>query len=125
MPGIVSAWIVGEAIIFWRNWKQQGAFPVPGQLIAASFIFAMLALLAESQKARGLATTMAWGFDIAALLNVLPDVLTGGTNTSTGQTVAQSAETALQKAHAAATAAGGLVQKQVTSTNPTGTTNPK
>lgn len=81
MPGIVSAWLVGEGIIFWRSWKQSKMFPVPGQLIAASFIFVMLAIVAESEKARSLATTMAWGFDIAALLNVLPQVATGGTNT--------------------------------------------
>lgn len=81
MPGIVSAWLVGEGIIFWRAWKSDQRFPVPGQLIAASFIFALLAILAESEQARGLATTMAWGFDIAALLNVLPQIATGGTNT--------------------------------------------
>ncbi len=82
MPGIVSAWLVGEGIIFWRSWKQGRHFPVPGQLVAASFIFAALALLAEAERARVLATTMAWGFDIAALLNVLPQIAVGGTGPS-------------------------------------------
>src|SRR5215472_5982964 len=81
MPGIVTAWLVGEGIIFWRSWKQSRSFPVPGQLVAASFIFILLGLMAESQKARPLAVTMAWGFNIAALLNVLPQIATGGTNT--------------------------------------------
>lgn len=91
MPGIVSAWLVGEGIIFWRSWKQDRRFPVPGQLIAASFIFAALAVLAEAERARFLATTMAWGFDIAALLNVLPQIAVGGTNTSTSTTTATAA----------------------------------
>jgi hypothetical protein len=82
MPGIVGAWLVGEGIIFWRSWKANQAFPVPGQLLTASFIFAMLALLAESDAARPLATTMAWGFDVAALLNVLPQITVGGTGTT-------------------------------------------
>ena len=82
MPGIVSAWLVGEGIIFWRTWKTSRSFPVPGQLLAASFVFVMLALLAESDQARGLATTLAWGFDVAALLNVLPQVAVGGTGTT-------------------------------------------
>jgi hypothetical protein len=81
VPGIVTAWLVGEGIIFWRSWRNNHSFPVPGQLVAASFIFILLGLLAESEKARPLATTMAWGFDIAALLNLLPQVATGGTNT--------------------------------------------
>lgn len=93
MPGIVTAWLVGEGIIFWRSWKQDQRFPVPGQLIAASFIFIALAIIAESEKARGFATTMAWGFDIAALLNVLPQVAVGGTGGATGtQPVASLAE---------------------------------
>lgn len=81
MPAIVSAWLVGEGIIFWRSWKANQRFPIPGQLLAASFIFAALAVIAESEKARFFATAMAWGFDVAALMNVLPQVATGGTNT--------------------------------------------
>lgn len=83
MPGIVSAWLVGEGIIFYRSFKRDHRFPVPGQLLAASFVFIMLAILAESERARGLATTLAWGFDVAALLNVLPEVATGGTSAKT------------------------------------------
>ena len=81
MGGITLAWLTGEGIIFWRSWKQDQRFPVPGQLLAASGVFILLGFLAQAQAARGLATTMAWGFDIAALMNVLPQVATGGTNT--------------------------------------------
>ena len=84
MPGIVTAWIVGEGIIFWRSWKQNRRFPVPGQLLAASFIFAMLAVLAEAERARFLATALAWGFDAAALLNVLPQTIAGGGGAAEG-----------------------------------------
>jgi hypothetical protein len=81
VPGIASAWLVGLGIIFWRSWKADTRLPVPGQLVAASAVFAMLALLAEAERARFLATALAWGFDIAALLNVLPQIATGQTNT--------------------------------------------
>ena len=81
MPGMVLAWLTGEGIIFWRSWRQDQRFPVPGQLLAASFIFAMLAVVAQADRARFAATALAWGFDIAALMNVLPQVATGGTNT--------------------------------------------
>ena len=78
---MVLAWLTGEGIIFWRSWKQDQRFPVPGQLLAASFVFAMLAVIAQADRARFAATAAAWGFDIAALLNVLPQIATGGTNT--------------------------------------------
>lgn len=81
MPGIASAWIVGNGIIFWRSWKADSRLPVPGQLIAANAVFVILALLAEADRVRFLATALAWGFDIAALLNVLPQIATGQTNT--------------------------------------------
>jgi len=81
MPGIATAWLIGEGIIFWRSWKADRRFPVPGQLVAASFVFIALGLAAESSRARGVATALAWGFTSAALLNVLPDIATGGTNT--------------------------------------------
>ena len=82
MPGIGLAWLTGNAILFWRSWKQDQRLPIPGQLIAANFVFIALALLAEAERARFLATALAWGFDVAALLNVLPQIATGQTNTS-------------------------------------------
>lgn len=69
MGPFVMAWLVGEGIIIYRSVKVQKAPPGPGQLLIASAIFAMLGLLAESQAARPLALTLAWGFDAAAFLN--------------------------------------------------------
>lgn len=64
------AWFVGEGIIIYRTYKAEKAPPGPGQLLWTSGIFVLLALLAEGQKTRALATTLAWGFDIAAMLNL-------------------------------------------------------
>jgi uncharacterized membrane protein YgcG len=66
----VMAWLVGEGIISYRTVKEQHAPPGPGQLLWSSGVFVLLALLAESPKARPLAVTLAWGFDIAAMLNL-------------------------------------------------------
>jgi hypothetical protein len=66
------AWLVGEGIVVYRTVKFQHAPPSPGQLLYTSGIFILLALLAEAEKARPLATTLAWGFDIAAFLNLYP-----------------------------------------------------
>jgi len=55
----VAAWAVGEGIIIYRAVKQRKAPPMPGQLVATSALFIMLALLAESDRARGLAVTLA------------------------------------------------------------------
>lgn len=90
MGGIVAAWLVGEGIIVYRsvfgskNRKivvqdmggkdatvTTGSYPPgPGQLALASGLFIILALVAESERARPVATLLAWGFDIAAWLNI-------------------------------------------------------
>ena len=77
MGGMVAAWAVGETIVIWRAWKVRKAPPMPGQLLATSALFVLLALLAESDTARPLAVTLAWGFDMAAFLNIAPAVITG------------------------------------------------
>lgn len=70
MGGLVAAWLVGEGIIIYRSWKVNKVPPGPGQLALSSGVFVLLALLAEAPSARTLATTLAWGFDIAAFMNV-------------------------------------------------------
>lgn len=77
MGGLVAAWAVGEGIIVYRAFKRTHAPPMPGSLLASSALFVMLALLAESGSARPLAVTLAWGFDLAAFLNLAPQI-TGG-----------------------------------------------
>lgn len=70
MESFVLAWLVGEGIICYRSVKQLKAPPGPGQLLFSSGLFVMLGLLAGSPKARPLAVTLAWGFDIAAFMNL-------------------------------------------------------
>jgi hypothetical protein len=71
MGGIVLAWLVGEGIVTWR-WAKAGAPPTPGALLSTSGFFALLALLGQYPPARSTATLIAFGVDIAALLQVLP-----------------------------------------------------
>lgn len=72
MGGIVAAWMVGEGIIVYRAVKANHAPPMPGALMISSGLFLALGFLATSAQARPLATTLAWGFDIAAFLNLWP-----------------------------------------------------
>jgi hypothetical protein len=90
MGGLVAAWAVGEGIIIYRAFKRTHAPPMPGALLASSALFVMLALLAESDTARPLAVTLAWGFDLAAWLNLAPQITGGasgsGASGASGQT---------------------------------------
>ena len=75
--GIVLAWLAGMGIITYRSIKQDGGPPAPGQLLGASGLFVLLALLAEAPNAAPVAAMLAWGFDLAALLDALPEGLAG------------------------------------------------
>lgn len=68
---LVMAWLFGEGVVTWR-WLKEGAPPPPGSLLAVSGFFALLAVLAMHPPAKGVATALAVGIDIAALLQVLP-----------------------------------------------------
>lgn len=81
MRGIILAWLIGEGVIVYRSVSKDHSPPVPGALLATSGLFIMLAILAEYDKARFLATAMAFGVDIAAILNLWG--LGGGTSTGT------------------------------------------
>jgi len=70
MEAFITAWLVGEGIIIYRSVKTLKAPPGPGQLLLSSGVFVLLGLMASSPKARPLATTLAWGFDIAAFMNL-------------------------------------------------------
>lgn len=78
MPGVFLAWLAGETIIIYRSWKQDHKPPMPGQLLASTALFAALGLLAQNQQTRFLAGALAWGFDVAAFMNLAP-ALTGNT----------------------------------------------
>lgn len=72
MGAFIAAWLVGEGIISYRSVKKNNAPPTPGALLISSGVFVLLGLLAESQRARPVAVTLAWGFNVAALLNLFP-----------------------------------------------------
>jgi hypothetical protein len=85
VPALVLAWAVGEGIIIYRAVKANHAPPMPGQLLAASGLFVMLGLLAEAGPgATKAAAVLGWGFDLAAFLNLFPEI-TGGTVTSSAK----------------------------------------
>lgn len=73
--GLVAAWLAGMAIVTWRDVHVQHRIPAPGQLLGISALFLGLAAVAEYTPAVGLATAVAWGLDVAAFLNVLPEGL--------------------------------------------------
>lgn len=77
MGSILLAWLVGEGIIIYRSVKRQKSPPGPGQLLYSSGLFVILGILAESPKARSLAVTLAWGFVIAAYMDLSVSRLPG------------------------------------------------
>lgn len=94
MGGFLAAWLLGESIIVYRGIRTTHAPPVPGALLASSALFALLALAAESESARPLATAVAWGLDLAAVLNLWPPVTGGAAKEATGTTQAPGTHTA-------------------------------
>jgi hypothetical protein len=74
--GIILAWAAGMGIIVYRAAAKEHQPPVPGQMLAATGLFALLAALAEYEPARNAATAFAFGVDIAVLMKVLPGTST-------------------------------------------------
>jgi hypothetical protein len=85
--GITIAWLIGEAIIVYREVARQHHAPVPGTLLGSSGFFALCALLAEYAPARPAATLLAFGIDIAAWLQA-PLVTPAASKTTTTKTAA-------------------------------------
>lgn len=69
--GLLTAWLTAEGIVTYRCVKLQRRPPMPGELLATCGLFVLLALLAEAPSAAGLATTIGWGVNIAAMLNLV------------------------------------------------------
>jgi hypothetical protein len=82
MPGLVLAWLAGESLIIYRSYKQDHRPPMPGQLLASSALFGVLGFAGSMPSLTLLAAALAWGFDIAAFMNLAPGMLTGGTGTA-------------------------------------------
>ena len=72
MGGFMIAWLLGEGIVIWR-WGKAGAPPTPGALALSSGFFALLGIVGSAYPpSRGAMTALAFGVDIAALIQVLP-----------------------------------------------------
>ena len=94
MAGITLAWLIGETVIVWRSVSRDHRPPMPGQLLGSSAFFALLAILAEYQPARGAATALAFGVDIAAYLEAPFVTVQAGKPAATGTTQAKGTVTA-------------------------------
>lgn len=75
--GVLLAWVAGVGLITWRGVKANKKPVSAGQYLAASGVYAMLALLAEYQPAATVAALLAWGFDLAVFFEVLPEQVAG------------------------------------------------
>ena len=78
----IIAWMTGEGVIVYRSVKEQHMPPSPRQLLVASGLYVGLAIIAEYQPARAVATAFAWAVNVAVLMRVLPggtDAVTSGT----------------------------------------------
>lgn len=82
---ILLAWLTGVGLISWHGIKAAKRPPSPGQYLAASGLYAVLGLVAEWQPAASVAALMAWGFDLAVFLQVLPEQVAGPKSTGTTQ----------------------------------------
>ena len=78
MSGIVLAWLAGESLIIWRSVVKNHHLPVPGTLLGSAGFFAILAVVGQYEPARMAATATAWGFNLAAVLNLLPEQIAPG-----------------------------------------------
>lgn len=70
MGGFLIAALVGEGILMFRAYKQHQRLPLPAELLGVSGLFVILGIMAEWQPE--LATMLAVGLDLAALLNAWP-----------------------------------------------------
>lgn len=98
MGPLILAWFLGEGIIVYRAVVTQKRPPVPGQLLAATALFALCAAAAEYQPARGAATLFAFGVDIAVLMQVLPGGDAGVTKATAAPVITGKAPTGVTPA---------------------------
>lgn len=74
---IILAWLAGLGLLTVRELQHVRRPPAPGRYLAASGLYAALAVLGDAAPgAAPAAAAIAWGFDLALLLNVAPG-LTG------------------------------------------------
>jgi uncharacterized YccA/Bax inhibitor family protein len=91
MRGFTAAWLLGLAVVTWKQVHASHHLPVPGALAGVTGLFAALGLVADiSPSAAPVVTWAAWGLDLAGVLNILPAGLSGQISQS------QTAETAAE-----------------------------
>lgn len=120
---LVMAWLAGEGIVTWR-WARQGAPPPPGSLLAVSGFFALLAVLATYAPAKGVATAIAVGVDIAAFLQFLPGTVAPGKATGWPPPKITDATAALPAGGGIAGTVGGLAKGVVAGASGGASLNP-
>lgn len=80
--GLLLAWLAGVGLITWRGIKKDHKPVSAGQYGAASGVYVLLAFLAEYEPAAPVAVLLAWGFDLAVFLQVLPQEVSGPQETN-------------------------------------------
>lgn len=80
---ILLAWLTGIGLVTWRGIKTYRRPVSPGQYAAASGLYVLLAVIAEWEPAAQVAALLAWGFDLAVFLQVLPEQVAGPKTSST------------------------------------------
>lgn len=68
MKSIILAWLVGTGLMAYKDVAKNKRPPLPAELLAESGLFVLLGILGE--PAPRLASTLAWGFDLAAFLTL-------------------------------------------------------
>ena len=70
--GFAAAWLLGTGIGVYRQVTRSHRMPVPGNLLALAAFFAALALIGDViPAARRTVTLLAWGLDLAGVLQLL------------------------------------------------------
>lgn len=82
MRGILLAWVAGLGLITWRGIKKDHKPVSPGQYAAASGLYALLAMVSEYGPAAPVAVLLAWGFDLAVMLQLTPEQVSGPKQTN-------------------------------------------
>jgi hypothetical protein len=90
---ILAAWAAGLGLLTWRElqlspWRP----PPPGRYAAASGLYALLGVAATWEPAAPAAAMIAWGFDLALFLQVLPETVARSTKSTATATSAKTGE---------------------------------
>lgn len=81
---ILAAWLAGIGLLTWRELQLAPGKPPPaGRYLVASGLYALLGVVAAAPAAAGPAAAVAWAFNLALALQVLPTAA-GGPAAGTG-----------------------------------------